>query len=120
MAAIGSLLMNKVSGHSDAEKEFRPWWDTPALKLKSLLVRENMLGGVKAAVTESGAAVCQTANADGGREAIELRLSFNYFGSYFIRTVLKLIVAFLLLIYICTDGLSILKYADNIICDVYG
>ena len=28
MAAIGSLLMNKVLGHSDAEKAFRPWWDT--------------------------------------------------------------------------------------------
>ena len=93
-------------------------------KLYSLLVRENVLGGVKAAVTESEAAVCQTSNADGGREAIELRLSFNhsnnYFVSYFIRTVLELIFAFLLLIYICADGLSILMHADTIICDVHG
>jgi len=225
MAAIGSLLMNKVLGHSDAEKAFRPWWDTlediliyslvllgvitvptaiitgtpldcspchadhcqvdgeiffnndttpgfnlwwvkkfctmngslnPFLlyfpyflllialslvfiervfsrafhagtkleKFYSLLVRENVLGGVKTAVPEFGAAVCQTANADGGREAIELRLSFNssnnYFVSYFIRTVLELVFAFLLLIYICADGLSSLRHADTIVCDVHG
>jgi len=28
MAAIGTALMSRVLGHSDAEKAFRPWWDT--------------------------------------------------------------------------------------------
>lgn len=225
MAAIGTLLMNKVLGHSEAEKAFRPWWDTlediliyslvvlgvitvptaiitgtpldcspchqdhcvaggkvftnndtvpgfnlwwvkkfctmngsvdPFMlyfpyflllialslvfiervfskafhagtkleKFYSLLERENILGGVKSAVIETGAAVCQTSNADGGREAIELRLSFNhgnnYFISYLIRTVLELTFAFLLLIYISVDGLSTLKHSDTIICDVHG
>ena len=27
MAAIGTALMGKVLGHSEAEKAFRPWWD---------------------------------------------------------------------------------------------
>jgi len=93
-------------------------------KFYSLLERENILGSVKPTVIESGAAVCQTSNADGGREAIELKLSFNhsnnYFASYLIRTVLELVFAFLLLIYICADGLSILIHADTIICDVHG
>eukprot|EP00092_Neocalanus_flemingeri_P069496 GFUD01085180.1.p1 GENE.GFUD01085180.1~~GFUD01085180.1.p1 ORF type:complete len:487 (-),score=116.41 GFUD01085180.1:160-1620(-) len=225
MAAIGSLLMNKVLGHSEAEKAFRPWWDTledfliyslvllgiitvptaiitgtpldcslchedhcqangevffnnktvpgfnlwwvkkyctmngsvdPFMlyfpyflllialglvfiervfsrafhagtkleKFYSLLCRENVLGEVKAVVTDGGAAVCQTSNSDGGREAIELRQSFNhsnnYFISYLMRTVLETIFAFLLLIYICADGLSILTHADTIICDVHG
>ena len=80
---------------------------------------------MKAAVIESGAAVCKTSNAEGGREAVELKMSFNhsdhnYFVSYLIRTVLELIFAFLLLIYICADGLVILKHADTIICDVHG
>jgi len=225
MATIGSLLMNNVLGHSEAEKAFRPWWDTlediliyslvvlgvitvptaiitgtpldcspchgahcqtggetfynnetlpgfnlwwvkkfctmngsvnpfmlyfpyflllTALalvfiervftkafhagtkleKFYSLLEREKILGGVTAAVIESGATACQVSNADGGREAIELRLSFNhdnnYFVSYLIRTLLELILSFLLLIYICSEGLSILMQADTIICDVHG
>ena len=205
MATIGSLLMNNVLGHSEAEKAFRPWWDTlediliyslvvlgvitvptaiitgtpldcspchgahcmaggeifynndtlpgfnlwwvkkfctmngsvnpfmlyfpyflllTALalvfiervftkafhagtkleKFYSLLEREKILGGVTAAVIESGATACQVSNADGGREAIELRLSFindnNYFASYRIRNLLELILSFLILIYI--------------------
>ena len=28
MAAIGSALLGKVLGHSEAERAFRPWWDT--------------------------------------------------------------------------------------------
>ena len=28
MAAIGAALMGKVLGHSEAEKAFRPWWDS--------------------------------------------------------------------------------------------
>jgi len=28
MAAIGTALMGKVLGHSEAEKAFRPWWDS--------------------------------------------------------------------------------------------
>ena len=28
MAAIGTALMSRVLGHSDAQKAFRPWWDT--------------------------------------------------------------------------------------------
>ena len=27
MAALGTTLMSKVMGHSEAEKAFRPWWD---------------------------------------------------------------------------------------------
>lgn len=225
MAAVGSLLMNKVLGHSEAEKAFRPWWDTledfliyslvilgvitvptaiitgtpldcspcqdnhcqakgeiffnnkttpgfnlwwvkkfctmngsvnPFMlyfpyflllialglvfiekvfsrafhagsnleKFYSLLLRENVLGEVKATVTEGGPAVCQVSNSDGGREAIELRLSFNHSNSYFVsylaRTVIEVIFALLLLVYICAEGLSILSHADTIICDVHG
>ena len=28
MAAVGAALMGKVLGHSEAEKAFRPWWDS--------------------------------------------------------------------------------------------
>ena len=28
MAAIGTALIERVLGHTDAEKAFRPWWDT--------------------------------------------------------------------------------------------
>ena len=28
MAAIGAALLGKVLGHSEAEKAFRPWWDS--------------------------------------------------------------------------------------------
>lgn len=225
MAAIGSLLMNKAFGHSEAEKAFRPWWDsledfliyslvllgvitvptaiitgtpldcspchddhcqvdgrvfknngtlpgfnlwwvkkfctmngsvdpfmlyfpyflliialslvfiervfsrafhagTKLEKFYSLLERENILGAVKATVIEPGATVCQVSNADGGREAIELRLSFNhgnnYFISYLIRTFLEIVFSLILLVYICADGLSILMHADTIVCDVHG
>lgn len=34
MATLGSAILNKVLGHSEAEKVFRPWWD----KLEDLLV----------------------------------------------------------------------------------
>ena len=34
MATLGSALINKVLGHSDAEKVFRPWWD----KLEDFLI----------------------------------------------------------------------------------
>ena len=42
MAALGSLLMNKVLGHSDAEKAFRPWWDT----LEDILIYSLVILGV--------------------------------------------------------------------------
>ena len=93
-------------------------------KFYSLLCRENVLGEVKAVVTEGGAAVCATSNSNGGREAMELRQSFNhsnnYFVSYLVRTVLEIVFALLLLIYICAEGLSILTQADTIVCDVHG
>jgi len=225
MAQIGSLLMGKVLGHSDAEKAFRPWWDTledyliyslvllgiitvptaiitgtpldcspchddhctvkgqvvsnnnttpgfnlwwvkkfctmngsvdPFMlyfpyflllialglvfiervfskafhagtkleKFYSFLVRENVLGDVKETVTEGASAACQITNADGGREAIELKQSFNYdnnyYVSYVIRTVLEIIFSLVLLIYSCIDGVSILTHADTIVCDVHG
>ena len=47
-------------------------------------------------------------------------LIYYYFISYLIRTILEIIFALLLLIYICADGLSILTDADTIICDVHG
>ena len=28
MAAIGAAIMSNVLGHSDAQKAFRPWWDS--------------------------------------------------------------------------------------------
>ena len=28
MAAIGAALMGRVLGHREAEKAFRPWWDS--------------------------------------------------------------------------------------------
>eukprot|EP00092_Neocalanus_flemingeri_P026006 GFUD01028186.1.p1 GENE.GFUD01028186.1~~GFUD01028186.1.p1 ORF type:complete len:488 (+),score=99.87 GFUD01028186.1:471-1934(+) len=42
MAAIGSLLMDKVLGHSSAEKAFRPWWDT----LEDFLIYSLVLLGI--------------------------------------------------------------------------
>jgi len=42
MAAIGSLLMDKVLGHSTAEKAFRPWWDT----LEDFLIYSLVLLGI--------------------------------------------------------------------------
>ena len=42
MAAVGSLLMNKVLGHSEAEKAFHPWWNT----LEDFLVYSLVILGI--------------------------------------------------------------------------
>jgi len=220
MAAIGSLLMDKVLGHSSAEKAFRPWWDTledfliyslvllgiivvptaiitgtpldcnfcqedhcvwhdeifynnksnpnfnawwvkkfctmnggldPFMlyfpyflliialslffierifskifeagdkleKFYNLLMKENVLD--PKAVPEGGA--CQVAT-DGGKEAVEIRQSFKnsntFFISYLLRTILEIIVAFILLIYSIIEGIPILDDSNSIVCDVHG
>ena len=225
MAAIGTLLINKAFRHSQAEKAFRPWWDsledfliyslvilgvitvptaiitntpldcspchddhcqvdgmvfkntgklpkfnvwwvkkfctmngsvhpfmlyfpyflliialslvfiervfsrafhagTKLEKFYSLLERENILGAVKDKAIEPGTTVCQVPNTDGGREAVELRLSFNqgnnYFISYLIRIFLKIIFSLFLIVYICADDLSILVHKEIIVCNVHG
>lgn len=220
MAAIGGVLMDKVLGHSTAEKAFRPWWDTledfliyslvllgiitvptaiitgtpldcnfcqedhcqshgeiffnnmsnpgfnawwikkfctmngavdPFMlyfpyflllialslffiervfykifeagdkleKFYKLLMKENVLD--PKTVPEGGA--CQINTSEGGREAIEIRQSFknsnSFFTSYLLRTVLEIIVAFILLLYSIIEGIPILDDSNTIICDVH-
>jgi len=229
MAAVGSFLMGRLLGHSEAEKAFRPWWDslednliyglvlvglivvptaiimgTPldcnfcqadhcqtdeetftnnltdpkfnawwvkkyctmngsvepfmlyfpyfllfiaivlytvervflrvfqaGLKLETFykfLVKENILGGEQnnkeqAAETTEGKVVAIDA-VDGGKEAIEIKQSFkgnnNYFLSYMVRTLLEIIIAGGLLLWIILRGLTVIKHQDTIHCDVHG
>ena len=87
-------------------------------KFYNLLLKENVLDEK---VTPEGGA-CQLIS-DGGREAIEIRQSFqnsnNFFISYLVRTVLEIIVALLLLIYSIVKGIPILDDSNTIICDVH-
>jgi len=89
-------------------------------KFYSLLVRENVLD-----VKADAEGVCTPSHdvIDGGREAIELRQSFrgtrSYFFSYLLRTIMEVIVAAILLVYMCWRGLPVLEHANTIICDVH-
>eukprot|EP00092_Neocalanus_flemingeri_P024779 GFUD01026868.1.p1 GENE.GFUD01026868.1~~GFUD01026868.1.p1 ORF type:complete len:507 (+),score=114.41 GFUD01026868.1:221-1741(+) len=91
-------------------------------KFYSLLVRENILGSELNTDTK-GLCIRPCDVVDGGREAIELRQSFRgkrtYFLSYLLRTILEVIVASILLVYMCWRGLPILDDANTIICDVH-
>ena len=42
MAAVGTALLSKVLGHSQAEKAFRPWWDS----LEDYLIYALVMTGV--------------------------------------------------------------------------
>jgi len=215
MAAIGTALIGKVLGHTEAEKAFRPWWDTlednliyvlimvglmvaptaiimgtpldcnfcqddhcspynntspdpkfnawwvkkyctmngsvepfmlyfpyfllfialilwmvervflkifqAGLKLEtfySFLVSENILS--KGSQKDPAVVIDVT---DGGREALELKQSFkgnsNYFVSYIVRTTLEILIAMLLLAFICIYGLPVIEHQDTIYCDVH-
>ncbi len=47
MASLGDALVNKILGHSDAEKAFRPWWDN----LEDFLVYALVMLGIIVAPT---------------------------------------------------------------------
>jgi len=219
MAAIGTALIGKVLGHSEAEKAFRPWWDTiednliyvlvmmglivvptaiimgtpldcnfcqtdhcfpntnaeknftdpgfnawwvkkfctmngsvepfmlyfpyflllialllfavermflkifqAGLKLETFykfLVQENVL-----TVQQKEENACSIDITDGGKEALELKQSFkgnnNYFASYVVRTVIEILIAGVLLIWICVKGIPVLEHKDTLHCDVHG
>lgn len=89
-------------------------------RFHSLLIREHVLE-VK---PEPEDGVFSPDMTDGGREAIELRQSFrgssSYFYSYMMRTILEVIVATVLFVYMAWLGLPVLKHANFIVCDVHG
>ena len=87
-------------------------------KFYSLLVRENVLDA-KPKMLEGGLDAV-----DHGKEAVEIRQSFKgsngYFLSYVLRTVMEVVVASILLVYMIWRGIPILSTGEVVVCDVHG
>ena len=46
MAVVGSALLDKFIGHSEAERAFQPWWDT----MEDYLVYGLIMLGMKSTI----------------------------------------------------------------------
>ena len=89
-------------------------------KFYNLLVREKVLNENDG---EEGDGLPSHDVFDGGREAIELRQSFrgtrSCFFSYLLKTMMEIVVASILLVYMWWRGLPVLRQSNTTICELH-